>query len=637
MLDPIGRRLMPILWDCLSWVLAAVLAVGTRYDFHLQGAQWRSVIIYVIAACLLQGAIGTGLMLYRGRYRTASFEEMLGLAIAVALTGTVLVVLVYLTVGTPTFPRATAVLVPPLALLSMAVARWLYRAFKDRHVKRESGAERVLVIGAGEAGYQLIRLISTDRNAPYEVVGFIDDQRAKRHLRLLGVPVLGDRSRLVEIAAERRVTTVILAVARADAELVRVMTDLVQGAGLRILVLPQVSELFGRQVALTDIREVDISDILGRHQVVTDLARIADFVTGRRVLVTGAGGSIGAELARQVHEFGPAELILLDRDESALHGVQLSIYGQGLLDTPDMVLADIRDEESIDQVFARHRPDVVFHAAALKHLPMLEQYPAEGWKTNVLGTRNVLRAARAHGCSHFVNISTDKAAHPTSVLGRTKRIAEQLTAWYAGGDAEATYLSVRFGNVLGSRGSMLHTFTTQIRAGGPVTVTHRDVTRYFMTIPESCELVLQAAAIGRPGEVLVLDMGHPVSILEVAQRLIAQSGRDIDIVFTGLRHGEKMHEVLFSKSEHGIRREHPLISHVAVEPLSPEDLEIGLLAGPDGEWSSHDPLPADLLGVRIPGEPGPLAETVLDQDHFARESSDREMSERDLGEPSPWR
>ncbi len=618
---------MPILWDCLSWVLAAVLAVGTRYDFRLQSEQWQAVTVYVIVACVLQGAIGTALMLYRGRYRTASFEEMSGLALSVALTGAVLMILVFLTVGTPTFPRATAVLVPPLALLSMAVVRWLYRALKERHVGRESDAERVLVFGAGEAGYQLIRIISTDRNAPYEVVGFIDDQRSKRNLRLLGVPVVGDRRRLVEIAAERQVTTVILAVARADADLVREITDLVQGAGLRILVLPPVSELFGRQVALTDIREVDISDLLGRHQVETDLAGIADFVTGRRVLVTGAGGSIGAELARQVHEFDPAELILLDRDESALHGVQLSIYGQGLLDTPDMVLADIRDAESIDLVFARHRPDVVFHTAALKHLPMLEQYPAEGWKTNVLGTRNVLRAARAHGCSHFVNISTDKAARPTSVLGRTKRVAEQLTAWYAHSDTQATYLSVRFGNVLGSRGSMLHTFTSQIRTGGPVTVTHRDVTRYFMTIPEACELVLQAAAIGRPGEVLVLDMGQPVSILEVAQRLIVQSGRDIDIVFTGLRQGEKLHEELFSASEHGIRREHPLISHVAVDPLSPDELEIGLLAGRDGEWSSRDPLPPDLLGSRLPPQPA-VVEPEGSEGHWAQ---------RDLGEPSPWR
>ena len=252
-------------------------------------------------------------------------------------------------------------------------------------------------------------------------------------------------------------------------------------------------------MSLEDVRDVDIADILGRHQVETDLAGIADYVTGKRVLVTGAGGSIGSELARQVHGFGPSELILLDRDESGLHGVQLSIYGQGLLDTPDMVLADIREEETVAEVFARHRPEVVFHAAALKHLPMLEQYPDEGWKTNVLGTRNVLRAARANGCQRFVNVSTDKAADPDAACWGGPNGPPSSSRPGTPGAPPGTYLSVRFGNVLGSRGSMLHTFTSQIRSGGPVTVTHPEVTRYFMTIPEACELVIQAGAVGSTG------------------------------------------------------------------------------------------------------------------------------------------
>jgi FlaA1/EpsC-like NDP-sugar epimerase len=383
--------------------------------------------------------------------------------------------------------------------------------------------------------------------------------------------VLGSRARLLEIATDRAVDTVILAVTKADAVMVNDVAALVEGAGLHFKVLPSVGELFGRRVSLEDVRDVDIADVLGRHQIETDLAGIADYITGRRVLVTGAGGSIGSELARQVHRFSPSELILLDRDESGLHGTQLAIYGQGLLDTPDIVLADIRDAPTVTGVFAKHRPQVVFHAAALKHLPMLEQYPEEGWKTNAFGTLNILRAARANGCERFVNVSTDKAADPTSVLGRTKRAAEQLTAWYAK-SAEGTYLSVRFGNVLGSRGSMLHTFTSQIRSGGPLTVTHPDVTRYFMMISEACELVIQAGAVGSGGEVLVLDMGNPVSILAVAKRLIAQSGKKIDIVFTGLRAGEKMHEVLLSDSERGIRRTHPMITHVSVPVLSPADL-----------------------------------------------------------------
>ena len=268
-----------------------------------------------------------------------------------------------------------------------------------------------------------------------------------------------------------------------------------QRAGLDFLVLPRVSELIEGRVTASDIRPVEIGDVLGRHQVSTSISDIAGYLTGRRVLITGAGGSIGAELARQVHQFGPTSLVLLDRDESALHAVQLSIYGHGLLDGSDTVLSDIRDADSLREVFEAHRPQIVFHAAALKHLPMLERYPAEGWKTNVLGTLNLLRLSADHGVEHFVNISTDKAADATSVLGSTKRTAEQLTAWYAE-QTGRSFMSVRFGNVLGSRGSMLHTFNAQIAHGGPVTVTHPDVTRYFMTIPEACELVVQAGAIG---------------------------------------------------------------------------------------------------------------------------------------------
>lgn len=565
------RRAARIVWDCFSWIAATAFVVAARYDFHLNLDQYRALGIYVLLACLLQVLVGTALMLYRGRYRTASFDEISGLALTVGVVSAMLAVVAFAILGTHAFPRATAMIVPPVALVLMAGARGVYRTWLSRGTRIGVHTERVLVYGAGEAGYQLIRLISSDSGSSYHVVGLIDDARSKRNLRLLGVPVLGTCDQLLDIAADRGVHTVILAVPSADADMVRNVAELVEGAGFHFKVLPPVSELFGRGVSLEDVRDVDIADILGRHQIETDLAGITDYITGKRVLVTGAGGSIGSELARQVHGFGPSELILLDRDESGLHGVQLAIYGQGLLDTPDVVLADIRDEQTVADIFASHRPEVVFHAAALKHLPMLEQYPDEGWKTNVLGTRNVLRAARANGCERFVNVSTDKAADPSSVLGRTKRAAEQLTAWYAKG-APGAYLSVRFGNVLGSRGSMLHTFTSQIRSGGPVTVTHPDVTRYFMMISEACELVIQAGAVGSAGEVLVLDMGQPVSILAVARRLIAQSGKTVDIIFTGLRPGEKMHEVLLSEGECGVRRTHPLITHVSVPPLSPADL-----------------------------------------------------------------
>jgi len=323
----------------------------------------------------------------------------------------------------------------------------------------------------------------------------------------------------------------------------------------------------------SDLRDVSVEDIVGRRPVDTDVESIADYVRGRRVLVTGAGGSIGSELCRQLSRFAPAELMMLDRDETALQSVQVTLSGHGLLDTRDVVLADIRDATALTTIFRARRPEVVFHAAALKHLPMLEQYPAEAWQTNVMGTLNVLEAAAAVDVETFVNISTDKAANPTSVLGRSKRLAERLTA----GAAEKSgrrYLSVRFGNVLGSRGSMVPLFRDLIATGRPLTVTHPDATRFFMTIPEACHLVIQAGAIGGPGEALILDMGEPVKILDVAERMIALSGRDVDVVFTGLRPGEKLHEELNGVGEDDVRPVHPLISHATVPPLDASDLDV---------------------------------------------------------------
>ena len=328
-------------------------------------------------------------------------------------------------------------------------------------------------------------------------------------------------------------------------------------------------------MGIRDIRDLNLTDLLGRNQLDTDIDAIAGYLSGRRVLVTGAGGSIGSELCRQIIRFAPSELIMLDRDESALHAVQLSVSGRALLDSDDVVLCDIRDVEALTRIFVARRPEVVFHAAALKHLPMLEQYPAEAVKTNVIGTRNVLDASMAAGVSRFVNISTDKAANPISVLGFSKRIAERITATYALREATTSYTSVRFGNVLGSRGSVLTAFAGQIAAGGPVTVTDPDVTRYFMTVEEACQLVVQAGAIGAPGEALVLDMGDAVRIVDVAQQLIDQAERPIRIEFTGLRGGEKMHEDLFGDGEpHDVRPDHPLISHVAVPTLAARELAL---------------------------------------------------------------
>lgn len=558
-------------WDCFAWCVASLAYFGARYDFQVGGLQWRLVLMYSASAAALQLLVGYSAKLYRGRHRIGSFEAVLLLGTVVIGIGLVLGLVFGLLTD---FSRGVTVTAPLGALIIMAWGHSVARAVLERHGAPrtvDTPAEPVLIYGAGNAGGQLGRLIRNDPDSQYEIRGFLDDAPEKRNLHLLGTSVRGTGKDMVRVAQEQGVEKIIIAMGGATGTKLTELDSVAKSSGLKLLVLPPLDQMVGGQVKLNHLHELNVVDLLGRSQIKTDLTSIAGYLQGKVVLVTGAGGSIGSEIARQVHKFGPKELVMLDRDESGLHGTSLSIYNQGLLNTRNMVLCDIRDAEALDRVFEEHQPKVVFHAAALKHLPMLEMYPHEGWKTNVMGSLNVLRAAEKYGAERVINISTDKAADATSVLGKTKRIAEELAAFY-GQKTGGAYLSVRFGNVLGSRGSMLETFTRQIAQGGPLTVTHPDITRYFMTIPEACELVIQAGAIGTPGEVMVLDMGQPVKIHDVAKNLIERSGKDIEIVFTGLRPNEKMDEVLFSSDEDFTATDHELISSVSVPPLDPAAL-----------------------------------------------------------------
>ena len=346
-------------------------------------------------------------------------------------------------------------------------------------------------------GNQITRTLLRSPNSPYRPVALVDDDPRLARMQLNGLRVRGTGADALDVATRHGAGSVLVAIPSITGEQLRVFAAPLLEAGLQVLVLPPVAELLG-QVRPSDIRPITVADLLGRHPAEVDTAAIAGYVTGRRVLVTGAGGSIGAELCRQLHSFHPSALVMLDRDESGLHATQLELEGRALLDSPSLVLADIRDRERIFQVFQQHRPEVVFHAAALKHLPLLEFNPSEAWKTNVVGTHHVLEAAEAAGVARLVNVSSDKAADPASVLGFVKRICERLTAEVADRTG-LPYVSVRFGNVLGSKGSMLGVFERQIRDGGPITVTHPDVSRYFMTSAEAIALTIQAGAIGRPG------------------------------------------------------------------------------------------------------------------------------------------
>ena len=445
----------------------------------------------------------------------------------------------------------------------MMGARMMWRVVYDylRRPAFDRFRTRVIVFGAGEGADQIIRAMLRDPDSSYVPVAILDDDEGMANRSIEGVRVRGTRADLARVAKDTQASELLIAIPTAGSELIRDLDEQADEAGLKTRVLPTTTELLGL-LQLGDIRELTPADLLGRDEVQVDLDSILAYVTGKRVLVTGAGGSIGSELCRQLYQLAPAELFMLDRDETALHGVQLSLEGKALLDTPNLIVADIRDTERVDEVFSRFKPEVVFHTAALKHLTLLENHPSEGIKTNIVGSKNLLDAAVANDVDYFVNISTDKAADPTSVLGATKLLAERLTARTAE-RSSGKFVSVRFGNVLGSRGSVLPTFREQIAIGGPVTITHPDVTRYFMTIPEACRLVLQAGAIGEDGEILILDMGQPVKIAHLAQQLIRQADKPIQIVFTGLREGEKLHEVLVAHTEAGDVRQHPRITHTA--------------------------------------------------------------------------
>ena len=422
-------------------------------------------------------------------------------------------------------------------------------------------ALRALIIGAGAAGLALARDLQRVDSFGLEPIGFLDDDPAKQGVRFRGRPVLGSLEDLESVLEETHADAVVIAIPTMSGADIHRLGLRAAAFGVTVRHLPPFLAALQREIAGTDMRSLQVGSLIGRQEMHVVSRGAADVITGKRVLVTGAGGSIGSELCRQVAGFAPAEMVMLDHDESNLHRLQLDLWGEALLDTDSLVVADIRDTKRIHQVFRDHRPDVVFHAAALKHLPVLERHPCEGVKSNVKGTQNLVEASIVHGVERFVLISTDKAANPASVLGATKRLAELLLDEYR--TSPTKLCAVRFGNVLGSRGSLLHVIREQLAAGAEVTVTHPDVTRYFMTIEEAVGLVLEAARMVEDSATYVLDMGEPVKIVDLVQnfaRLV--NVQDVTFHFTGLRPGEKMDEELFGMGEQELPTDHPRISKV---------------------------------------------------------------------------
>ena len=491
-------------------------------------------------------------------------------ALAVATGVLVILRLTLIEVGGYTkfviIPLGVAAMDFVVAVAGIVGVRMVRRFMGERQERIRGGAiqtnaKRTLLIGAGRAGVMVAKEVMQKPQVGINVVGFVDDDPAKIGTIIQGQRVLGNTASLRKIVTEKNVEQAVITIASSSGASIRQIVKACEDIALPVRIIPGISEILEGSVNLTRIREVTIEDLLGREAVELDLVAIRKFLAGKRVLVTGAGGSIGSELCRQLSRFGLTKLVLLDQAENSL----FYIHGELSKEHPDLPLlpciADICDTNRLENVFRSEQPEVVFHAAAHKHVPMMEWNPGEAIKNNVFGTRKVADAADRHGVEAFVMISTDKAVNPTSIMGASKRVAE-IYVQALSQRSKTKFLAVRFGNVLGSAGSVIPIFREQIRKGGPVTVTHPEMRRYFMTIPEACQLVMQAATLGRGGEIFVLDMGQPVKILDLARDLIHLSGfseEEIRIEFSGVRPGEKLYEDLSTGSETMAKTRHPKI------------------------------------------------------------------------------
>jgi FlaA1/EpsC-like NDP-sugar epimerase len=554
LIGSIHPRLAVVLHDLLMVWMSWLLAVRLRYSFvaHPPDFEWIPLELWVVL--IAQGVVLWWTGLYRGLWRFASLPDLWNIARA-ALLGTMAIFGgLFLFNRLEGVPRSVLVTYPVILVFTLGAPRWFYRYWKDSRygsLPRVSiSAVRVLILGAGRAGEALARDLR--RQGHYRPVGFIDDNRALRGAKVHGIPVLGELSQLQALSKEVAAEMLLIAMPSANNQQMQRVVEYCESTGLPFRTVPRLQDIIDGRLNFNQLKEVAIEDLLGRDPVSLDWTAIRTGLNGKRVLVSGGGGSIGSELCRQVARLGVDTLIIVELSEFNLYRVDQELRSEFPSLTLHSVLGDCGDRPLIEQVLREHSPQIVFHAAAYKHVPLLERQSRQAVRNNVLATQYFAQAAHSHGVSAFLLISSDKAVNPANVMGATKRVAEMICQRLAqlGG---TRFLTVRFGNVLDSAGSVVPLFREQIQRGGPVTVTHPDITRYFMTIPEACQLILQALSLGEGDEVFALDMGEPVPIRYLAEQMIRltgkQPGRDIQIAYTGLRPGEKLYEELFHELE----------------------------------------------------------------------------------------
>lgn len=565
------RSVLIFAFDLLAVALAWVGGFLIRFNFEWPSGYGSQILLGLPLLMLVHAAACRQAGLYRGMWVFASLPDLKRVLKAVTVSSSALIVVVALDRAEPTIPRSMMVLYPVLLLLIMGGGRAAWRMWKEHRLygRLASQGKPVVVVGAGTGGAMLVREL--ERTADWHVVALVDDDSKKWGLELSGRRIVGPISELPNILGDHRASHVILAMTSATPAMRREIADLAVKAGAQVFIVPGLEELMSGQVAINAMRPVVIDDLLGRDVVRIDTEHVQAMLQGKTVLVTGAGGSIGSELCRQLARFSPARLVLVEANEFALYNVEQWFHQHWPQLELVLLAGDVKDAARMEEVFQGWRPDVVFHAAAYKHVPLMEV--ANAWqaaRNNVLGTLRAAECAVRYGASRFVLISTDKAVNPTNVMGATKRMAEMVCESLYRRHQTTQFSMVRFGNVLGSTGSVIPKFQAQIARGGPVTVTHPEINRYFMSIPEAAQLVLQAASMGAGGEIFVLDMGHPVKIVDLARNMIRLSGyseAQIRIEFTGLRPGEKLYEELLADAEQTIKTPHEKLRIARSRPV----------------------------------------------------------------------
>jgi len=550
----------------LLWVLAAAwLAFWLRFNLgDIPSAYLPALHLLIVIALPVQAAFFWYFGLYRGIWRFASLPDLLRILQSVILGVLTTFIIMFIWQRLEGMPRAVLFLYPLILTLGLAAPRLFYRWLKDNHLDLTiTERKRALLVGAGQAGELLVRDLL--KSGPYEPVGFLDDADRRQGQEIQGVRVIGRVSDMERVIADMAVSVVLLAIPSASHQVIQAMVNRCQKLSIPCRTLPSVADLADGKVEVSRLRKVQIEDLLGRDTIKLDDGGIHQLLADGCVLVTGAGGSIGSELCRQILSHQPSCLLLLDHGEFNLYSIERELCSTAAESgcAIEALLGDIRDTDRMRWLFEQYQPAVVFNAAAYKHVPLVEQNPAEGVKTNVLGTCQLADLAVASGVKKFIQVSTDKAVNPSNVMGASKRCAEIYCQNLNRRSKNTAFITTRFGNVLGSAGSVVPLFRSQIEAGGPVTVTHPDITRYFMTIPEAVSLILQAGSMGNGGEIFVLDMGEPVKIVDLAEQMIRltglEPGHDIEITFTGLRTGEKLYEELFHEAEALKATSHPKI------------------------------------------------------------------------------